>query len=108
MEGILNKRIKLTHINGMGNFNKDLVGVVASQPDRNHCTVRLDEDLECSGHAIREINISTRHEGKHLNKIMPGGIKKLLNIRPIISVSVVDKNNIVSFISEIILEEPIK
>lgn len=107
MLGIMNRRIKLTNIDGLGNFNKDLIGMVVSQSDRNHCIIKLDEELIFDNKRILELNISTRHQGKNLDNIISRGLRKFLNIPSVIAVSAVDKDNSISFIAEIILAEPL-
>lgn len=103
MSEIINRKIKLTNIDGLGIFNKDLTGMVVLQLDRNHCIIRLDEELIFDNKRIRELHISTRHLGKYLDNIILKGIRKFLNIPSIIAVSVVDKDNSVSFFAEIVL-----
>lgn len=105
MQEIRNRRIKLKNIDGLGDFNKDLSGVVISQSDRDHCVIQLDEEIFFNNKKAIKFNISARHQGKHLDDIVPKGFRKYFNIQSIVAVSVVDDSNLLSFVAEIILGE---
>ena len=103
---IQDKRVKLSHIDGLGDFNKSLLGVVISQQDKNNCKIKLDEKLIYKNAEAQELIVTARHRGYDLNKILVGGIRKIFNIPPIIAVNVYDSNNKIGFRAEIFVEIP--
>ncbi|MBF0386174.1 MAG: hypothetical protein HQL27_09960 [Candidatus Omnitrophica bacterium] len=100
---IKGKKVKLTNIDGLGNFAEDLQGVVKSQSDQNNCCIKLDKDLHWKNMIITQLNVSARHIGHDLNKIIPRGFRKAFNLLPIIAVNVFDDDDKIGFMAEIVL-----
>lgn len=99
---ILNKRVKLTNVDGLGKtFIENIFGTVISQSDINTCRIRLDKVLNDEEHSTGELIITARHEGFNLNKIVPRGMRKLLNMPPVVAVNATDDSEKIRFIAEI-------
>ena len=98
---LINKKIKLSNIDGLGEFKEGITGIIILQLSKNRCKIKLDKRLEYKGNTVEEINIITRHKGYDFTRLEPRGLSKLLNLSDIIAVNAFDDNGKIGFIAEI-------
>lgn len=100
-----NKRVRLSSIDGMGEFPPEyILGVVTECNNPCKCRIKLEKALDYQGQTFKELNVYTRHEGYSLEKIFKRGIKKLFNITNIVAVNVFDDDDKIRFVAEIELD----